>query len=263
MDLESSRFGAVASVYASHRPAPPAVLAPLLIALAQEERPQLVVDLGSGTGLSSRYWASRCVQVIGIEPSASMRREAERDVADNVAFRAGTAASTGLPAGSASIVTCAQSLHWMDPASTFREAARVLRPGGVFAAFDYDWPPLTGVWQVDAAYEAAAARARQLERDEKLESPRWDKQSHVARMRDSGAFRYVRELSLHHEDQGDAARLIGLFTSQSHVALLQKRGVSAVELGLDVLREVAERELNADPGPWLWSCQVRFGVVGR
>lgn len=32
--------------------------------------------------------------------------------------------------------TVAQALHWMEPASTLAEVARILRPGGVFAAYD-------------------------------------------------------------------------------------------------------------------------------
>jgi SAM-dependent methyltransferase len=38
------------------------------------------------------------------------------------------------------LVTCSQSLHWMEPEPTFAEVARILRRGGVFAAYDYDWP---------------------------------------------------------------------------------------------------------------------------
>ena len=41
---------------------------------------------------------------------------------------------------SADIVTCSQSFHWMEPEPTLAEIARILRPGGVFAAYDYDWP---------------------------------------------------------------------------------------------------------------------------
>jgi len=47
-------------------------------------------------------------------------------------------AATDLPDGCADIVTCSQSLHWMVPESTFAEVARILRPGGVFATYDYD-----------------------------------------------------------------------------------------------------------------------------
>ena len=41
-------------------------------------RPRLVVDLGSGTGLSTRVWADRADEVVGVEASPEMREQAER-----------------------------------------------------------------------------------------------------------------------------------------------------------------------------------------
>ena len=49
------RFTGFADVYDAYRPRPPAVLADVLCGLAGVERPTLVVDLGSGTGSSTRY----------------------------------------------------------------------------------------------------------------------------------------------------------------------------------------------------------------
>lgn len=48
----------------------------------------------------------------------------------------------GLPDDSVDIITCSQSFHWMEPQSTLREFARVPRPGGIFVAYDCDWPPV-------------------------------------------------------------------------------------------------------------------------
>ncbi|MGH7866895.1 MAG: class I SAM-dependent methyltransferase, partial [Candidatus Dormibacteraceae bacterium] len=45
---------------------------------------------------------------------------------------------TGLPEACADVVTCVQAFHWMDPEIVLPEVARILRPGGVFAAVDYD-----------------------------------------------------------------------------------------------------------------------------
>src|SRR5579859_3330170 len=110
--------------------------------LIHEVRPQLVVDLGSGTGLSTFVWAERAAQVVGIEPNAEMRHLAEKKRAQlgvaNLRFQAGLSYQTGLPAQSAAIVTCSQSLHWMEPQPTFAEIGRILCPGGLFAAYDYD-----------------------------------------------------------------------------------------------------------------------------
>jgi predicted O-methyltransferase YrrM len=52
----------------------------LLTQLIDTPHPRLVVDLGSGTGLSTVLWGERAERVIGIEPNADMRNEAARKV---------------------------------------------------------------------------------------------------------------------------------------------------------------------------------------
>src|SRR5215208_6283024 len=63
--------------YDRYRPRPPIALLELLPPLAGVERPRLVVDLGSGTGLSTRFWADDADEVVGIEPNDAMRAWAE------------------------------------------------------------------------------------------------------------------------------------------------------------------------------------------
>jgi len=71
-----------------------------------------VIDLGSGTGLSTAIRAEWARRVIGIEPLAAMRRAAEaRYQFPHVAFRDGSAQATGLPDGAAAVVTCAPSRY--------------------------------------------------------------------------------------------------------------------------------------------------------
>jgi len=71
------RFSGFADRYDARRPMPPAALVDLLTQLAQVTQPRLIVDIGCGTGLSTRIWAGRAEKVIGIEPNADMRRQAE------------------------------------------------------------------------------------------------------------------------------------------------------------------------------------------
>ena len=74
----------------ANRPSPPEALVDLLCLEAQVARPSLVVDLGSGTGLSTRLWAGRADQVVGVEASPEMREHAERATrAENVRFEPG------------------------------------------------------------------------------------------------------------------------------------------------------------------------------
>jgi SAM-dependent methyltransferase len=258
------RFSGFADIYDKYRPAPPTELGAVLTRLAQVNRPRLVVDLGSGTGLSTRYWVEKAEQVVGIEPSDDMRRQAlAQTQAQNVAYQEGFSHATGLPEQCADIVTCAQSLHWMEPEGTFREVVRILRSGGVFAAFDYDWPPYTGAWQADAAYEVCIRKVEELAKDipDSNRVRRWEKSRHLQRMRTSGRFRYARELVLHHVDQGNAERLVGLLLSQGSVMTLLKNGISEEQCGINVFRRTAQQFLGEPLRAWYWSSRVRLGVV--
>ncbi|GAA1722176.1 hypothetical protein GCM10009745_84060 [Kribbella yunnanensis] len=124
-----------------------------------------MVDLGAGTGLSTRLWSSHADEVVGVEPSSAMRAEAaRRTTAANVSYVAGAGSSTGLPDGWADLVTAAQALQWMDPDSTYAEIARILRPGGVLAAYQYN-TVVTGSWEADAAFR----RVRELVRRRRTE----------------------------------------------------------------------------------------------
>lgn len=258
-----ARFTGFADIYDQYRPSPPKSLAPFLLTLAKIERPALVVDLGCGTGLSSRYWADQADRVIGLDPTDAMRDQAELNALPNLTYAKAFSHDTGLPDNCADIVTCSQSFHWMEPTETCHEAARILRPGGVFAAYDYDWPPVTGNWEVDAAYERCMAQGRELEKQHGIveEIARWDKDTHLQRIRESGAFRYTQESVMHHHEPGNAERLIGLLVSQGWYGSLRKRGLTEEELGLDKLRETAQRLLGNDLRPWHWSSRIRWGIA--
>jgi len=242
--------------YDSHRPAPPAVLLDTLCAEAQVARPRLVVDLGSGTGLSTRVWADRAEEVVGVEASPEMRAQAEAATAvENVRFVGAYAQATGLPDGAADIVTCSQSFHWMEAQPTLEEAARILRTGGVFAAYDYDWPPVVH-WEVEAAFAEMLRRVGEA-RDIK---PRYSKEGHLQRIRASSLFRFAREAVFHSRGPGSAARIVGMALSLGPLNVLHQEGMSEEETGLAALREAAERALGEAEVEFVMGYRVRFAV---
>ena len=99
----------------------------------------LVVDVGCGSGLVSVAVLKRlpAVSVIGVEPSEDMRKVALSNVSKaNVVdrFSVVNGFSDELPFEEDSVdgVVSRYSLpYWSDPASSFAELFRVLRPGGV------------------------------------------------------------------------------------------------------------------------------------
>ena len=231
-----SRSG-FAERYDTYRPAPPPVLLDLLPALARVERPGLVVDLGSGTGLSTRFWAGRADAVIGIEPQQRMRERAESATeAANVRYLDRPAADTGLPAESADIVTAAQSLQWMQPEPTFREIGRILRRGGVFCAYEYVHLQ-TPLWEPEAAWRDVIETKRRLREERGLDNSSFPLS--LNRFAESRIFSEIRELPLHSVEEGDGNRLVALAFTEGSLITLLEAGATEEQVGLDRLREVA------------------------
>jgi SAM-dependent methyltransferase len=77
--------------------------------------------------------------VVAVEPNDDMRAQGiETSRGTDIVWRKGSAEATGLPDGSADLVSMASSLHWADFDNACDEFHRILRPGGVFAAL---WNP--------------------------------------------------------------------------------------------------------------------------
>jgi len=266
MDPNVRRFTGFAEIYDRNRPQLPSIIGDILTQFAASERPLRVVDIASGTGLSTRLWKDRQAIVIGIEPSPDMRAIAEQssgatEIRSNIRFQDGFANDTGLPDASTDIVTISQALHWMEPKSTFSEIARILCPRGVFAAIDCEWPPTIHP-EIDKAYEECMRRAESLEKEYARAKSvrRWGKEGHFSRITESGLFGFAKEIYCHSVEEGDTQRLIGLIKSQSSVAELLKHGLTEEEIGLSALRGVADTHLAGRTIPWFWSYLIRIAV---
>ena len=241
------------------RPRPPVALPQLLPPLAGVRRPHLVVDIGSGTGLSTRIWAGYADEVVGVEPNDAMRTFAEQATdAANVRYAAASAYETGLPDGCADLVTAAQSLQWMRPERILPEIRRILRPGGVLCAYTYVGLQ-TPVWELEAEWEAVLARKRDLRSRRGLDHTRQHWPVNRMRIEQSGLFRYVRDLVLHSVEMGDGERLVGFALSEGSMTTLLAAGTTEEEVGLDRLRRVAATV--PDPVPWWISYQVLLALV--
>jgi SAM-dependent methyltransferase len=190
-----------------------------------------------------------------------MRTIAEaRHGGPNVRFVAALAQATGVGSGAADIVTCAQSLHHMEPEGTLDEVERILRPGGLFAAYDYDWPPVVHP-DAERALFAFMRRILALMHDRGLASTQeqWSKADHLPRMHRRG-FHYARELLLHNTESCTADRWVDFAVSIRDVAPALHLGLSDAELGLDEFRAATERAFGDRTLPWHVSYRVRVAI---
>jgi SAM-dependent methyltransferase len=249
-----------AARYDRFRPRPPRVLLELLCRFARSDRPELAVDLGCGTGLSTRAWSGLATRAIGVEPNAAMIAAAQP--APGIEYREAFAQQTGLPDGSVDIATCSQSFHWMEPGPTLAEAARILRRGGVFAAYDYDVPPAVDPG-VDEAFRAYLQRRRAAreQRGIRQGADLWSKDRHLERIRASGRFRFCREVVLHSLEEGNAERVEGLARSLGLPVADAEDADLERELRIDELAAAAREFLGERIVPFLIGYRVRLAVV--
>jgi len=216
------RWSGFADIYANSRPVPPQIVTKSIL-MYLPSLPQSVVDLGSGTGLSAAIWKDTAQNVIGVEPNDDMRKVAERNAAGNITYQKGVSNQTGLPANSADVVTISQAFHWMDIPSTLDEVFRILKPGGVLAIYDCDWPPSID-WVVEQEYYALQRKCDRINFAQATHAVRNDKSAYVKQLNAFGKFRFVKEIVCHSVESCTPERMIGIALSQGAVQDALKAG---------------------------------------
>jgi SAM-dependent methyltransferase len=144
----ADHFSGHAAAYAQSRPDYPGALFAWLARQCEGRR--LAWDVGCGNGQATVALAWHFERVIGTEPSAAQLVAALPH--PRVEYRNEAAERPSLDAGSADLVVVAQALHWFEQQPFHAGVARVLRPGGVFAAISY------GLSEVDEAVDGVFAR---------------------------------------------------------------------------------------------------------
>ena len=133
-DDEPFDFRRQAAVYARFRRDYTDAVYDAIDARAGRGAGRTAVDLGCGTGFVTASLARRGWRPIGVDLSAPMLGSARVLLPDAPLIR-GRGEALPLRAASADLVTVGTAFHWMAPAPTLAEVARVLHPGGWMAVF--------------------------------------------------------------------------------------------------------------------------------
>jgi len=199
-----TRFSGLADVYDRYRPRYPSIaIAAILEGLAPQPT---AIDIGAGTGISTRALAEAGAHAIAIEPNDEMRAFA---VASGVDARPGSATATGLADRCADLVTSFQAFHWFANADALAEFRRLLRPAGrvalVWNERDRDDPLTRTFREIEKRFSDPKMLAGIDFSDDQLEPL----------LRDAG-FENVRRLDFDNSQSLDGAALLGRVRSCSY-----------------------------------------------
>lgn len=253
-----NQFTGFADIYACNRPVVPKIAIEIILKYLGR-KPKLVVDIGSGPGISSFPWSNYAKHIIGIEPNQDMLKQAienlySRKGIKNVLFQFGYSNQTGLKSNSADVVTCSQSFHWMDPKSTLKEISRILVQGGIFATIDYDWPPSID-WIAEQEFHRFSHKAHQKQ----PKHTGWTKDQHLTNIKASNQFRFVKEIFFHHQENWDAERFIGLILSSGTVNRILKEHRKEIDPDLQRFKRIVKKRIKGKQQAIL-SYRMRIGI---
>lgn len=170
-DVRALSFGSIAEEYDRYRPGPP----PDAVAWVLDGRRGLAVEVGAGTGALTRELVRRVDRVVAVEPDRRMGSVLAARLA-GVPVAVGRAEELPLVGGAAEAVVGSSMWHWVEPGRGAREAARVLRPGGVLGLL-WSGPDRSEDWLAELIAGpgmdtgALATQAKERSRRHRVELP--------------------------------------------------------------------------------------------
>jgi ubiquinone/menaquinone biosynthesis C-methylase UbiE len=126
----SGGFGGQAHQYDAGRKGLPEFVLDYIWSRFEIQTPSLL-DVGCGTGITTRQLASRCAHVTAVDVSEPMLATARRVYDPRITYRLAAANALPFSRGSFDIVAAFSAFHWFPQPSSIHEMQRVLRPGGM------------------------------------------------------------------------------------------------------------------------------------
>jgi ubiquinone/menaquinone biosynthesis C-methylase UbiE len=226
-------FDQVSDAYARARPSYPREAAAWLA----EGTTDVVLELAAGTGKLTEQLVALGHQVIASEPSPQMLAHLSRKLPDVATLQA-PAEDIPLRAASVGLVVAAQAYHWFDTERALPEIARVLRPGGAFAA----------VWNLrDERIPWVRRLGTLIGTQEQNNDP-------TAEIDASGLFEKVQTATFRFWQPLDQQSLRDLVSSRSNVATMPQAQREQLLRKVDALYEEYGRGADGMLLPYLTKC---------
>jgi len=137
-------WGKTSRDYDRYRPGPPDSFYRRLQAMEIGLPDQRLLDLGTGTGLLARRFASQGTEVSGVDISdgqITMAKSAAEKQALSINYLVAYAENLPFPVDTFDVVTANQCWMYFDLNRTIPEVCRVLRPGGLLLVSHFSFMP--------------------------------------------------------------------------------------------------------------------------
>lgn len=130
MKKSSGEFGKLVKHYASTRPGYPRQVIRDIYTQIKSKQPK-ILDLGCGTGISTRQLAKKGSVIVGCDVDADMLAKASRGQYQNIEYVRADAEKLPFEYKTFDVITMFTSFHWFTTKKAISEIKRVLKPNGI------------------------------------------------------------------------------------------------------------------------------------
>ena len=138
-DQEKRRtsFDNIAKLYDEVRPQYPSALIDDVIQKTSYKHPDLMLEVGCGTGKASIMFAEKDCQIVAIEPGRTLAEITRNKLADypSCTVKVANFEDWEAPNNKFKVVYAAQSFHWIKPEVKYQKSADLLTEDGWLALF--------------------------------------------------------------------------------------------------------------------------------
>src|SRR6266404_4812425 len=135
------QFDKIHDQYTKVRPSYPSEVYDEIAADLRAVPADLAIDIACGSGQSIDGLKRIAKKIIGVDIGPNLLADARKRHAD-VTFVQGSGEAPGLDPEIADMVTIATAFYWMDRAKVVENVSSLLKPHGMFAVYNYDFPSL-------------------------------------------------------------------------------------------------------------------------
>lgn len=213
-----------AQIYEESRPVLPQKMKEIVCTYL-DRKPELLIDLGCGTGLSTTGWFDCSARVIGIDVQKDLLQILAAKHTE-VEIHHMSAEEMNFAPSSADVITCSQSFQWVCSPKVLELIKKILKKDGLLMISEYEIMP-EGCPELEKLFFNFIQKVNGFIRKENINAQPYKKKasgSYMEILAESGNFSFLRKLCFTGREAFDAERFVKLALSQGKVYVALNNG---------------------------------------